>query len=69
MRSIPDFLNRLSGTQTTSPGKSIGTLTNPAVLQCEAKDEDGEIAEAKASSGAKEAAATVRVKRIVQEAE
>lgn len=68
-RSIFERVNRWAGRQTTSPGRSIGTRTedpSDAAAQPWENEDEGEIAETKATSGEKEATATVAVRSAVQ---
>lgn len=62
-------MNRWAGRQTTSLGRSIGTRTedpSDAAAQPWENEDEEEIAETKATSGEKEATATVAVRSAVQ---
>lgn len=61
MKSILDLLNRWAGKHRISPGTSDRTLINPS----DSHEDDDEIAETNATSGEKEARATVRVRQAV----
>lgn len=61
MKSILDLLNRWAGKHRISPGTSDRTLINPSDLH----EDDDEMAETNATSGEKEAMATVRVRQVV----
>lgn len=63
-RSILDLVTRSTGKQMTAPVKSDGTLTVASPHFWE-KEEDGEIAETNANSGANDATATNAVRRVV----
>lgn len=66
MKSILDLLNRLAGKHRVSPGTSNGTLTDPSVSHAAEKEEDEDIADTKATSGANDATATTTVRIAVQ---
>lgn len=61
MKSILDLLNRWAGKHRISPGTSDRTLINPS----DSHEDDDEMAETNATSGEKEARATVRVRQAV----
>ena len=65
IRSILDLINLCAGRQRISAGTSRGTLMETSGLHERAKDDDDDMAETKATSGAKEATATVSVRSAV----